>query len=505
MKTETKNLILFHAISLLISLSSAFLIWLQTSKYGIGLDFDPYPLMAQDILDKGLDSVLYSTQVLWAPLYQFVLACLSKIFGTTIINVARWLNIFLIFAFSFLSMVLCRKLTKNLIILFAFGLSITFSRPINLFFCHAVSEPLFILFLLIITFAVEKTTYKRLILSGFLTSLAILTRYAGVAIVPSVCLYIFIQKSEFAEKIKKCFCYSTIPTLTYILYLVRNYYFTGTLMGPRTTSNSGLISNCERAVSTVVLWFSAPFPFLAMILFIVLGAFIWHYKQELIDFFLNISTTFKFSFCFFIIYSSFVILTSTITLLAPLDDRFMLPVFLPVLLVVFSIVVFACSVTNKNKALLYSLFLIFAFCSFGTFIKSTTKEINKRIDYGAGGANSAFWQENELIKYARNRIKTNEYIFTNNLLIQYFLPEHKFISYIPRKIYTETSKKPTGITLENLIEKYPHFENSYLLWFAKGYPKIFFSINELAKVCEIETLSLKDEDGTVFKIGKCKK
>ena len=129
MKTENKNLILFYIESFLISLLSAYLIWLQTAKYGIGLDFDPYPLMAKDILDKGLSSVLYSTQVRWAPLYQFILACLSKFFAIEIISIARWFNIVLILAFSFLSLVLCRKLTKNLVILLVFGLFIAFFIP----------------------------------------------------------------------------------------------------------------------------------------------------------------------------------------------------------------------------------------------------------------------------------------------------------------------------------------------------------------------------------------
>lgn len=505
MKTENQNSILFYLESFLISFFSAFLIWLQTSKYGIGLDFDFYPLMAQEISDKGLNSVLYSTQVVFAPLYQFTLACLSKISGSEIIIVARWFNIFLMFLFSFLSMILCRKLTRNLAILFALGLFITFSRPINLFFCHAVSEPLFILFLLIITLSVEQTTYKRLILSGFLTSLAILTRYAGVAIVPSVCLYIFIQKSEISEKIKKCFCYATFPTLIYISYIVRNYYFTGTLMGSRDASNTSFISNCDKAISTVAFWFSASFSFLAIILALFLGAFIWNYRQELLKFFMNIHGTIKFSFCFLVVYSFFIIISTTTTSLASLDDRFMIPVFLPALLIVFSLIVFAHSLPNKNKTLVCSLFLIFLICSLGTFAKAVTKDINVRINNGAGGANSTFWRENELTKYAANNIRPDEYIFANNLLIQYILPEQKFISYIPQKICAETSKKPTGITLENLIERYPHFENSYILWFAKGYPKIFFSINELQRVCTIEPILDYPESGTVFRVGKCKK
>ena len=505
MKPENKNFILFLIGSALISLCSAFLIWIQTSKYGIGDDMFFYPSMAQDVLNKGLDSVFYSSQVIYAPLYQFVLACLSKIFGLSVIAVARGFNIFLIFVFSLLSMALCRKLTKNLAILFAFGLFIIFSRPVNLVFSFAWSEPLFIFIILIITFSVEKTTYKRLILSGFLTSLAILTRYAGVALVPAICLYVFIQKNTLVEKIKKCFCYASLPTSTYIIYLIRNYYFTKTLMGPRTTSNTTFISNCDRAFSTVALWFSGSFYFLAILLFFVVGAFIWNYRNELAIFFTNISETVKFSLCFILVYSCFIVISTTTTALDPLDDRFMVPVFIPVLLIVFSLIIFACQITKKNKILIAMLLATFTICTVISFAKAWTKDIRVRKDHGAGGYNSEFWQENELIKYTKEHIQTNEYIFANNMLIRHILLDHKFISYIPQKIDKETSGKPSGITLENLIEKYPHFENAYILWFAKGYEDIFFSINELRSICEINTTADSLGNGTIFRVGKCKK
>ena len=505
MKTETKNLVLFYIGSLLISLLSAYFIWLQTSKYGIGEDMFFYTAMAQDILNKGLDSVFYSTQVIYAPLYQFLLASLAKLFNTEIINTARWFNIALSFSLSFLSILLCRKLTKNLIILFAFGLFISFSRPINLVFSHAWSEPLFIFFLLLITFSIEQTSYKRLILCGFLSALAILTRYAGVAIVPAVCLYIFIQKYELSEKIKKCFCYASIPTLTYITYLIRNYYFTKTLMGPRTTSNTTFISNCDRAFSTVALWFSGSFYFSAMFLLFVLGAFIWNYKEDFVKFLAKTSGTVNFSFCWTFVYSCFIIISTTTTALDPLDDRFMVPVFISVLLIIFSLIVFASQITKKNKILISMLLATFTICTVISFAKSWTKDMLVRKNHGAGGYNSEFWQENELIKYAREHIQTNEYIFANNLLIRYILLDHKFISYIPSKIDKETSGKPTGVTLENLISKYPHFENSYILWFAKGYENIFFSISELQSICEINTTADFPGNGSVFRVGKCKK
>ena len=56
---ETKNLTVFYIGSFLISLLSAYFIWLQTSRYGIGID-PGYPEMAEDFLKFGPTFVFYS-------------------------------------------------------------------------------------------------------------------------------------------------------------------------------------------------------------------------------------------------------------------------------------------------------------------------------------------------------------------------------------------------------------------------------------------------------------
>ncbi len=503
MKTETKNSVIFYIGSFLISLFSAYLIYFQTSKYGIGME-PHYPLIAQSFLDKGWGHILVTTDVTYAMLYPFFLAFLSKIFHAEILDAARWLNIVMAFCFSFFSMVLCRTLTKRLIVLLIFGLFIAFSRPVNFLFPLTQCEPVFIFILLLITFSIKKTTYRRLILCGFLTSLAILTRYAGVAIVPSVCLYIFIQKSKISDKVKKCFCYAITPTLTYILYVARNYYFTGTLMGPRTSSQTGLLSNIDRALISVSSWFSGSYLFLTLACSIILGALIWNHKSELLSAITKTPETLKFSLCFLVIYSAFIIVSVTTTALDPLDDRFMSPVFLPILLILFAFVEFAISLKNKNKFLISGLLALFIIASLLSFYK-TIKDINFRKTNGAGGCSTTFWQEHELLSYIKKvPINNNEYIFTNNFCITAILKEHRHIQYIPNKRERGTAKDYSDITLENLLSSYPHFENGYIFWSLKGYDDIFFSIHELQSICEIEKIK-ETSDGILYKVGKCKR
>ena len=474
--------------SLFISLLSAYFIWLQTSKYGIGLSSDStiYLRWGESISKGGLAFIIQNHDATFPPLYPAVLAIFSNIFHADHISIARWFNIILAFFFSFLSILLCRKLTKNTIILLIFGLFIAFSRPLNLVFSYAWSEPLFIFLLLLITFSIEKTNYKNLILCTFLSALAILTRYAGVAIVPSVCLYIFIQKCKLTEKIKKCFCYATIPTLTYIGYLGRNYHFTKTLMGPRSASNTGLISNFDRAFSTATLWFSGSFYFLAIFLSFVLGAFIWTYKEELLKFFTNLAGTVNFSLCFIMIYSTFIVISSTTTAYDLIDDRLMSPTFLSALLLLFSLLIFTYK-TSKGDFFHHSLLLIFIVCAIISFAKAWSKDINFRKNHGAGGYNSEFWQENNLVKYLKtNKLNSLEKTYTNDTYSFFIIDKEIKPLDIP-------SKRDDNI---------PDLENSFIVYFNNIDQSETFTLNELQNICNMNLIE-QTADGSVFKVEKC--
>ena len=506
MKSENKNFILFLIESLLISSVSACLIWLQTSKYGIGLtpDSTTYLRWADTISKEGQAFILNNPSATFPPFYPLLLSFVSTLFNTDSLVVARYFNIVLVFIFSFLSLLLCRKLTKNLVFLFVFGLFIVFSKPTNLVFSFAWSEPLFIFILALITFAVEKTTYKQLILCGLFTSLAILTRYAGVAIVPSVCLYIFIQKIEISEKIKKCFCYTTIPSLSYVLYITRNYYFTGTLMGSRASSNTGLISNFDRAVSTVTFWFSASFSFLAIILALFCGAFLWNYRHELKKYVFDSPQIIKFSACFFLIYFIFITVTSTTTAYDLIDNRLMSPVFLSMFLLIAYFTVFCFNLQSNNKILKYGIIAILIICFILSFVKTTFKDVNSRKNNGAGGYASALWQENKLLNYlTKHRDILSGVVYTNDIYSFFLIDRMLKPQSMPLK-KVRNSTDFTGVTLENLPIKLPDFENSYLAYFNDSNILESFTLVELRSICHMETM-VETTEGSLFKVGECDK
>ncbi len=495
MKTEIKNSILFYFASFIISLLSVFLIWIQTSKYGINLSPDStvYMKWSQNILDNGIKFIITNNDANWPPLYPIIVAVFSKTLNLDPVIFARHLNCCLIFFCCLFTIALLKRISQKFSIIF--GFFIPWSIPFNFVFSFAWSEPLFIFILLLIIFSLKKTDYKHMILCGCLTSFAILTRYAGVTIVMTVCLYIFIQKIELAAKIKKCFCYAFIPTSTYIIYLARNYYFSKTLMGPRSTSNTGLISNCNRAFSTVTSWFNGSYSFLFAFLLLVLGAYLYiilvrHNMNftSLIHSCVKLPETVKFSFCFILVYSVFIIISSTTTAYNLIDDRLMAPIF-PFALIIAHFIFSYCNILttpNSNNRFLFNILSGLSLLILLASIVNTLRDTNYRKSHGIYGYHSTFWQENELVSYLKNQdiIQPADTVFSND-------PFALFL--VDRKI--------DAARILNL--RYSDFERSFLIFF--NIPSsLSYSYTEHKKYCEIEKVT-ETKDGILYKVGKCKR
>ncbi|MBQ4439195.1 glycosyltransferase family 39 protein [bacterium] len=483
MNTETKELKFFYIGSFLISLLSSYFIWLQTSKYGVDLSPDSivYMKWAQNILDNGLGFIISNNDAKWPPLYPLIIAVFSKISHADIVSVARHFSCCLIFFTCFLLTLLLKKLSgKRFVSAIAFGLFIPFSIPLNLVYSFAWSEPLFIFLLILIAFSIEKTTYSRLVLCGFLSASAILTRYAGVTIVPAVCLLIFIQKSSLTDKIKKCFCYAIIPTLIYITYIFRNYYFTKTLMGPRVASSTGLILNATRACATIALWFSGRNFFVATLFILIFIIVILNHKKQIPSYFVKCSNIAIFSISFLVIYFIFIVISSTTTAYDPIDVRLMSPAFPFILITLFSAFVSMDLLQQKTKfyyaGLLLYLFLI------SISVVTTIEDLEYRKNHGTYGYNSVSWQENKLILYLKESdiIQSSDPVISND-------PFALFI--VNKKIYADSAYQSST----SICQKFGGY------FFVLFYIPTSSPLERLFSECEMETIT-KTSDGSLFRI-----
>jgi 4-amino-4-deoxy-L-arabinose transferase-like glycosyltransferase len=172
--------------------------WCATA-WGIGLSPDSgfYIKSARHMLGREQVDPAQTRELSshFPPMYAAVLAGVS-VFGADPQNVARWVNLTL-FAANVLLMgfIAWRVTNRSLLAVALAGLFVIFAPHSLVLHAIALSEALFVCLLLICFWMLERylstNTSRWLIAAGIAGGLAVLTRYAGVAIVPAGSIVIF--------------------------------------------------------------------------------------------------------------------------------------------------------------------------------------------------------------------------------------------------------------------------------------------------------------------------
>src|SRR5947207_8141437 len=114
------------------------------------------------------------------------------------------------------------------------------------------SETLFILFLLLFMMAMHRylqsNSRKALMAAAIITSVACITRYAGIIIIGTGGIFILLNnKLSLRKRFIDALVFAAISPLLLIINLYRNYQFGGTLTGHRERSITPLITNMHDA------------------------------------------------------------------------------------------------------------------------------------------------------------------------------------------------------------------------------------------------------------------
>ncbi|MBR6244476.1 hypothetical protein IKR20_02750 [bacterium] len=341
-------------LSLIFATFSAFTVWLSVSKTGHGLiplgDSVCYLDWAQEMLSSGiLESFLFHKIVDWPPLYPLSIAITAKFFGCGVLAATGYLSMLLAFCISGIAFWVFRKAFGSLFFSIFFGIFFSTNPFLHKAFCSVLSEQLFCLIIIFMfLFADDSCSNKNLKIMSFFTTLAILTRYSGVAILPAVCLWILTQPAfEMRVKIKKCFLYAIFPTVFFGLYLAKNFLVVGSFMGRRVPSSTGFYENFLAFIS-VCRFFFLPITqyqmfkdhgMLLLVIIAVLLAFFVLYYKKMRSFFKALwekNSVFRYSLCLIVAYSLFMVFSSTTTEYQFLGvTRFAVPIFFPMAIVYF--------------------------------------------------------------------------------------------------------------------------------------------------------------------------
>jgi 4-amino-4-deoxy-L-arabinose transferase-like glycosyltransferase len=253
----------FEMTLVLLSLLAAGLVFIATSRYGIGLNTDSigYITTAQ-FLREGKGFYTYDEgvpYVKYTPLYPISIAFFNLFFQDIFAGI-RFFHIITASLIVYVSGTFFRQFFPNIIALLG-ALLVAVSPPLLFTETMAWSEPFFILLVILFFLKVPsylgQSTMKGTIILAVLTALATLQRYLGATLVPVGVLAIIIAHNTqgIREKMWLLMVYTTTALAPLAYWLFRNYLLTSTLTGERFPSRYSLEDNANSMLITIVRWF----------------------------------------------------------------------------------------------------------------------------------------------------------------------------------------------------------------------------------------------------------
>jgi hypothetical protein len=459
----TSNLLNFQAVFFLLSFLGGGVVIFGTAPYGIGVSPDTYSyyLCAKNIASgNGFVSSPGNPYTTWPPLFPSIMAAI-EILGYNSIFYLKYLHAIVFSLILFSSGGLYYSSFHYRPFVFIAILWTIASNQIIQVTMWAWSEPVFILLTIlflrtIYTFITSKKI-KYLLLAALFAALASLQRYIGITLFISgaICILFLTPKLKLISKLKKILVFSLVSLSPLFLWLARNYYVSGHLTGSRKPAVYSLWHYIEEITRILTLWFfpeqiTLPFRLLVIALILIPFFLLWFQKRQK----LNAENVpdlklFLVLFIFTTCYISFVAVSASITFLDAQPTRYLVPVYIPIILMVFmaaELLYIFFNILTHNKVLPI-LFLIALSASCLYPINSTYDLLSYWRENGAGltgrvvkDANIIKWLQQNTIK---GKIYSNfpEILILNNDLNAVMSPSHSDDLAILKKKIKEENKK----------------------------------------------------------------
>lgn len=540
------------AFILLCSLGAGMLVAVSSAKYGPGITHDSaaYMYAAQSLLNgEGFQYFGYpSPFIQWPPLFPALLALGSLAgldFGTaaTLINSLAFM--FIVF---FSGRWMLDKFKFNFLAVSGTFLLLV-SVPLLQISKYLWTETIFVLFFLLFYIEFERYLrngrYSSLVLAALFSALACVDRYAGVTIVAVAGMFLLFTKKRIhppnskpagmavsdahcspmqpgLKKIADVAFYGTLSAIPMSIWVLRNYMVSGTLLGVRLPSAYTLRQNIKRSLESVYTWVQPDklltqhvdelllscFKAISTLLpLIVAAAFTATLARSLVDY----QATRKlpaelkqepgrllpvaFFTVFSVIYVVYLIASATSVAFEPINSRYLVPIYLPILLTLliaadylygYMEIHFGMKLAKFSMSILLSLFIVYPAANAAASVLSSYQ-------YGAGGVATAAWHDKSgFMQYMENPGQCTYY--SNNADAVYALSGIR--TYYPPK-----KNSPYMYGLEQFKTAVSQDESSYIIWFENGVPPTLYSLKELEEMFGLEEVG-SFESGTVFRFIK---
>ncbi len=495
----------------ILALIGASIILLLTNRYGSGLTTDSvaYISAARNLaIGAGLLTYDGSALVLQPPLYPFLLSVTEKVFYIDPMISAGYLNAFLFGLIIYSSGLFLLRHLNSLILILLGTTAVLISYALVQVSLTTLSEPLFISLVLLFFHSFERYRVKQdltsIVLLSLPVSLACLTRYTGIILILTgiICLLLVLKNNT--NRYRHISIFTIISVLPLGLWIIRNYFISGTLLGQRAASSYMFTENIMFLLNTVLPWY-LPVNDPGLYLFIL-------FAIAIVLLFVGLNPKIKWNensfnlivpgIVFILLYSGFIVLSSTTTAYDRISNRLLSPIYIPSIFILF----FIFDRIQSRLIKLYSPGLIIVLLTTGIIfmmrypVMNTVYIVKEFIRQDGFGYAGKVWKENEIIQYLiQQKSKQERFIFYSNAPEAVYIlsdietqwsPAKTFYN-SPQLVINKVGQKPTRYNEEKKI----------LVWFDKIDRRFLFTIEELQKDRNI-TEVVRFNDGGIFTFSK---
>lgn len=525
------------AFILICSLAAACATVVSGIRYGPGTTHDSaaYMYAAQSLRNgEGLQYFGYpSPFIQWPPLYPLLLALgelagLTSRLSSTIVNsLAFALTVFIAGRWML-------RTFKNIVFTIGGTLLLLLSVPLLQVSEYLWTEILFVLFFLLLYTNLEHFirygNYGSLAFAGFFSALACIDRYAGVTIVAAACFFLLFSKKGILNGFMNAAFYGVISAIPMGAWVVRNYIVSGTLLGVRLPSTFTLSQNIKRSLESIYTWvqpdkllsrhisvhlLSAAKLFTILVPVLIITAFTVFMIRALLlgqpagklskrrkndevyeeNVRKDIDRLFPITFfmVFSLIYIVYLVASATSVAFEPINSRYLIPVYVPLVLVVlaaadllFSVIKINTKAAGLVLPLLMILFLVYPAANMAASVYDSWKN-------GAGGYAAASWRGKS--GFLEHMQKNGQHTYYSN---------NADVVYIISGIRTYSPPKKSGPYMYGLGQfkaAVDRDENSILIWFDNAVPQTLYSLEELSAIYKMKETG-KFEGGKIYQITK---
>ncbi len=322
-------------------------ILVRTWTYGAAVGFDAthYLATAQNLAaGAGLKSFEGLHYVHWPPLFPMLLA-LFELIGLGAEEAGRWINAASFGLIVLVSGIWLTRTLRSRLLALGGTFAVLIAYPLIDRSSYLMTEPLFILLTLMALFRMESflQSGKRtsMVLGAVLFGLAAVTRYTGIFGMIAGLLMVILRRGTFNEKLKSSLSFGAISSLPLAGALAYNQATAQTLTGGREfASGQSILDSMKQILSVFDQWIIPTeynfvnFLYIPFILFFVMVTFYALLKVNgKREYSRLLSSSFLPFGLFILIYLGMITVITPLAAGTPIDSRYLLPVYVPTILV----------------------------------------------------------------------------------------------------------------------------------------------------------------------------